>query len=93
MSGAKVQPIRPAKAATVDSETMDSALRDQRRVLFQAMGIVRLATHAIREEGSHRAITDAWTALDGAYTLLSSVADRVQTTETMLASEVFRGEY
>jgi hypothetical protein len=79
---------------TVPVNAIDSALNEQRANLFQAMGIVRMAIDTIREPAlGERSITAAWTALDGAYTLLSKVADRLQDSETMLSKEVSRGEY
>jgi hypothetical protein len=80
-------------APTVDLEAMNEALLEQRGVLFQAMGIVRMATHVIREPSYSRADTDAWTSLDAAYALLSAVADRLESSGTMLADEVSHGEY
>jgi hypothetical protein len=81
----EVTQIRP-DAPTV--RTMDEALADQREALFQAMGVVRMASYAIQEPCHERADTDAWTALNGAYALLSSIADRLECSETMLAKEV-----
>jgi hypothetical protein len=75
---------------TVPVRAMNDALTDQRAALFQAMGIVRMASHAIQEPQHRRADTDAWTALDGAYELLSSIADRLECAETMLAEEAPR---
>jgi hypothetical protein len=73
---------------------MNAALGRQRGVLFQAMGIVRMASLAIMDPSYDRADTDAWTALDGAYELLSSIADRLECAETMLAKEApQRGDY
>jgi hypothetical protein len=74
--------------------TMDDALRAQREVLFQAMGIVRLASNAALEmTGGDKTSTDIWTALNGAYALLAGVADHMLSARTMLGEEVFRGEY
>jgi hypothetical protein len=74
----------------VSVESMDAALNDQREKLFQAMGIVRLATRAT-QRGSQRDgsipvgdAVDIWTALDGAYALFDDVAAKLQDTETML---------
>lgn len=74
--------------------TMDDALRAQREVLFQAMGIVRLASAAAVEMGGEgKTSTDIWTALNGAYALLGTVADHMLSARAMLGQEVFRGDY
>jgi hypothetical protein len=94
MSAAKVTPIRPAPEPTVSVEAMDEALNSQRCDLFQAMGIVRMASDTVREpKRGQRSLQDAWAALDGAYELLTRISDRLQDTETMLAKEVDRVEY
>jgi hypothetical protein len=80
----EVAPIRPDVPAV---RTMDEALTEQKEALFQAMGVVRMASFAIQEPCHERADTDAWTALNGAYALLSSIADRLECSETMLAKE------
>ncbi len=88
-------PIRPPRksAALVSVASMNTALNDQGVALYQAMGIIRLATTAVRDPAYDREVTDAWTALDAAYAILSGIADRLQDTESMLAEEVPRGEY
>jgi hypothetical protein len=93
MSAAKVRPIRPAPEPTVSVEAMDTALNSQRCDLFQVMGIVRMASDAVREpRRGQRSLQDAWAALDGAYELLTRISDRLQDCETMLVEEVARGE-
>ena len=58
------------------------------------MGIVRMASEAIQRSGRERADTDAWTALNGAYALLSRIADRLESSEPILAEEApTRGLY
>jgi hypothetical protein len=82
-----------ATAAKVSA--MDDALRAQREVLFQAMGIVRLASSAAMEmTGGDKTSTDIWTALNGAYALLGTVADHMISARAMLGmpGEVFRGD-
>jgi hypothetical protein len=74
----------------VPVKAMDEALLDQRIALFQAMGIVRLASATLRNSAIG---ADEWTALDGAHAILSTVADRLECTETMLADDVPRGNY
>jgi hypothetical protein len=82
------------KLPTINVDSMDAALLGPREALFQAMGIVRMASNAIQEPSHDRADTDAWTALNGAYELLSGIADRLESTEAMLAREVpERGVY
>jgi hypothetical protein len=93
MSAANVRPIKAAKANASQERRMDSALNDVRGTLFQAMGIVRMASNAIREPIDDKAETDAWTALEGAHEILCRVADRLQSVETILADEVPHGEY
>lgn len=79
------------RRSTVPVREIDEALLDQRIVLFQAMGIVRLASKEIQREHGR---ADAWTALDGAYELLSRIADRVECADAMLSEEVpERGVY
>jgi hypothetical protein len=79
---------------TSAAREMDKALNSVRGTLFQAMGIVRMATETIRGGSAYpRADTDAWTALEGAHEILSRIADRLETSETMLADEVPHGEY
>ncbi len=74
----------------ISVNAMDRALNSQREKLFQAMGIVRLATRAAQsgsENDGSISVADAvdvWTALDGAYALLDRVACKLQDTETML---------
>jgi hypothetical protein len=79
----------------ISVKAMDAAILDQRSILFQAMGIVRMVSRAIQGggSGSRESTVDAWTSLDGAYAMLGSIADRLQDSETMLAVEVDRGEY
>jgi hypothetical protein len=52
---------------------MDAALNDQREKLFQSLGVVLMTSNAIREPGYAQTEVDAWTSLDAAYALLSSV--------------------
>jgi len=76
----------------VKVEAMDKALNNLCCDLFQAMGIVRLASDAVREPPlGQRSLQDAWAALDGAYELLTRISDRLQDCETMLAKEVSHG--
>jgi hypothetical protein len=83
---------RAPRGPTIPIRAMDEALLDQRIVLFQAMGIVRMASKTIQRDASHSA--DAWTALDGAYELLSGIADRLECADAMLSDEVpERGVY
>jgi hypothetical protein len=89
MSATNVRTIAPAN----DQRAMNTALNDIRQQLFQAMGIVRMAAHTIEDPVYVKAPTDVWTALDGAYDLLCRVADRLQTSETVLLGEVPHGEY
>jgi hypothetical protein len=86
--------------APLPAEAIDAALTRQSMVLYQAMGIVELASRVLQgymqpisgaREGHDVEI--AWAALDGAHALLNGVADRLQTPETLLAKEVSRGEY
>ena len=68
-----VAPIRPdvPVPATVQVQAMDEALCKQLTVLFQAMGIVRMASREIQRDTGDSGAVDAWTlALDGAYELL-----------------------
>lgn len=89
---ADVTPIRTDIA--LDVKAMDTALNEQCCALFEAMGIVRLAARQAQRcseaggrEVSHRGeSTDVWTALDGAHKLLSRIADRLESTETMLSN-------
>lgn len=97
----EVTPIRPDAAKckhpapfgpTISTREMNDALLSQRNALFQAMGIVRLASGAIQRSASN--VVDAWTALDGAYELLSGIADRLECVDAMLSEEVpERGVY
>jgi hypothetical protein len=84
---------RGTRGPKIDEKAMEAAFIEQRAVLFQAMGIVRMASETIREPYHAKAHTDAWTALGGAYALMGLVADRLQDSETMLAEEVSRGDY
>jgi hypothetical protein len=85
----------------IDVEAMDTALNEQRGALFEAMGIVRLAARQAERGSSDdndRVLslgeaTDVWTALEGAHKLLGRIADRLQSSEMMLADEVPRAEY
>jgi hypothetical protein len=77
-------------APTNDHKALDAALIDLRQKLFQAMGIVRLARRAVREP--HQAETEAGPALDAAHSLLAAVADRLQSTNMVLAGGS-HGEY
>jgi hypothetical protein len=70
----------------ISVEAVDTALNDQCCDLYEAMGIVALATDAIRNEDG-KSVTNAWAALDGAYKLLKNVVGRLQTSETLLAQE------
>lgn len=74
------------------SDSMDDALIELRHNLFEAMGIVRLASCAICEPGYDKAETDAWTSLNVAHALLSGIADRLQSSETLLVGGC-HGEY
>jgi hypothetical protein len=92
-----VTPIRP----TIDVAAMDTALNEQCCALYEAMAIVRLAArqaqsrcHVGDRKVSHLGEeTDVWTALDGAHKLLGLIADRLESSETMLADEVPHGNY
>jgi hypothetical protein len=70
----------------ISVEALDSARHDLCGTLYEAMGIIALATDAIRDEdGNSESVTNAWTALDGAYKLLNNVVGRLDSTETLLA--------
>lgn len=84
---------REPRGRRISTGAMNDALCDQRIALFQAMGIVRLATATLRNLSADRETTDAWTALEGAYAILSTMADRLESSETMLADEVPRSKY
>jgi hypothetical protein len=89
---------RLAAGPKIDVETMDTAINEQRGALFEAMGIVRLAARQAERGDAGRGLslgeaTDVWTALEGAHKLLSRIADRLESSETMLSAEVPRGEY
>ena len=67
---------------------LDQELNEQRAILFQAMGIVALATEALRDRLPTRMhVTNAWTALEGAYTLMNGVSDRLESCDTLMAKE------
>jgi hypothetical protein len=79
---------------------MDTALNKQRGALFEAMGIVRLATRRAQRSGdddgrelSLGEAPDVWTAIEGAHKLLGRIADRLESSDAMLADEVARAEY
>jgi hypothetical protein len=92
--GAPKRKRRAPRGPRISVDVMDEALNEQRAVLFQAMGIIRMARNAIQGRSSYEhAATDAWTALDAAYERLCSIADRLEDSETMLADEVTRGDY
>jgi hypothetical protein len=105
MSAANVRPIKAAKGGASQERRedeisrMNSALSDVRSTLFQAMGIVRMASSTISEPSYEKAETDeypgafVWTALDGAHEILCRVADRLMDSATLLAGEVPHGEY
>jgi len=106
MSAANVRPTRGPKVAVtqerilqtvfppmVKVDEINDALTDLRETLFRAMGIVRMASNTIREPSYRGAETDAWTSLNTAHEILCGVVDRLQSTETMFAEEVSRGEY
>lgn len=85
---AAIRSIVPA----ADHKAMDTALIELRQKLFQAMGIVRLASSAIREPAYAKVETDVWTSLDAAHVLLCGVADRLQSSHTVLVGGC-HGEY
>lgn len=89
MSGAKVSAIKPANAepkATVAVATVHSVLNDLRGDLYAVMGIVRMACNTVREPPlDERSLMDAWTGLDGAYTLLDDITDQLVDTKKLLA--------
>jgi hypothetical protein len=61
--------------SSADGRAVQAQLVSGVGVLFQAMGIVQMASEAIQRDASDD-VADAWT-LDGAYALLSSVAGRL----------------
>jgi hypothetical protein len=76
-------------------EKLDRALTEQRELLFQAMGIVGLASDRARRCGSaidgtvsQTAVVDIWTSLEAVYGLLNGVAGRLESSEVLLAEEV-----
>jgi hypothetical protein len=73
---------------------MDTALNDQREILFQAMAIIRLAAITAQRVGSPvdgslnvEGAADVWSALNGAYALLDGVAGKLQDSGTILAKK------
>jgi hypothetical protein len=66
------------------ANVVDKALDHQRLTLCDAIGIVRLASDALQRPETLRSRYDISDALDGALRLLTSIADRIQDTETLL---------
>ena len=79
--------------ATVTFAAVESVLNDLRGDLYAVMGIVRMACGTVREPPlGERSLMDAWTALDGAYTLLDDLTDRLLDTKKLLSDEVIHGD-
>lgn len=97
MSGAKARKaIVPAvENKTVAVTAINRALDDLRDPLFQAMGIVRMTSHAAMDSTYSKVETDIWTSLDVAHEILSRIVDRTQSADALLADEeeVPHGEY
>jgi hypothetical protein len=92
--GAGETPCRSTSPATRSPNTaIDVALQDLRGQVLQAAVIVNLATKAIRDSGSHDSVTTAWTSLTAVHALMSKIADRLQSSETVLLGYAPRGEY
>jgi hypothetical protein len=101
MSEQNVTPIRPevivgpkrkgrgpGGGSVVSRAVMDRALNAQRSDLFQAMGIVRLASReALGIAGDDEQMSDIWTALDGAYTLMDRVSARLEDCKHLVGSD------
>jgi hypothetical protein len=72
----------------LDRAKVDSALNWQANVLYRAMGIVRMASNVVQAEGGRsESLADAWTALDGAYSIMESIIKRFENTDALLAAE------
>jgi hypothetical protein len=94
---AEITDIRTSMPLKIDTETVDRALNAQACDLFEAMAIVRLASRQAARcadgSGDLYERGDIWAALNGAHKLLGLVADRLESTEMLLATEVPRGKY
>jgi hypothetical protein len=86
-------PIDKATNPAPSAALIERALLDRRQTLFQAMGIIRLATHAIREAPYEGSNTDAWCSLDGAFGLLANVADHLENVDALIVAEMPHGDY
>ena len=84
-----------AKLELSMKRALDAALNNQIQILFQGIGVVGLAARAARDGGSpidgsisQNDAVAIWTALDGAYALLSGVAGKLEDCDTLLAAAV-----
>jgi hypothetical protein len=83
-----------AKPNKITAEAMDKALDDQRQMVFQAMGIIKIAGIATgggsMTDGSMNAedLADLWSALEGVYAILDGVAEKLESTEILLARKL-----